>query len=265
MPPCLSTNSHIVYHQLNPHPAMSPVPDPAHESTIKEQLANEAAYRQLLVQGALAVLLPTEELENICVRILIADVIGETLLGNLIGGKVCEGRFIWNNIIKTVEMIESRQQSKATGEDHEIDHRNRLEKFGLLPEDSPSSKAAGPPHQSVSSKVFWQVLQYGFLTISVLWFMIGGLVAASSSRTTGQASSTPGAVKGMDPPPITKTSEPPNSLRRPVLHFRIFPLISVLLNLPRRMPWLSGFFSLLQHQLIYGPLKVGVQDGLIDR
>lgn len=243
---------------------MSPVPDPANESTIKEQLANEAAYRQLLVQGALTVLLPTEELENICVRILVADVIAETLLGSLIGGKACEGRFIWNNIIKIVEMIQSQQPPTATGEDHEIDHRSRLEKFGLLSDHGPSREVAGPPqHQSIVSKVFWQVLQYGYLTISVLWFVIGGLVVASS-RTRGQASSSPAAVQGKDSPPIIKTTEPPNSLRRPVLHFRIFPLISVLLNLPRRMPWLSGILSLLQHQLIDGPLKVGVQDGLID-
>ena len=243
---------------------MSPVPDPAQKSTVKEQLANEAAYRQLLVQGALAILLPTEELENVCVRILIADIIGETLVGNLIGGKACEGRFIWNNIIKTVEMIKSQRQPPATGEKHEINRRSRLEKFGLLPDDGPSRNAAGPPQQSRSSKLFWQVLQYGYLTISVLWFMIGGLIAASS-RTTAQVSSTPGAVQVMmDSPPITKTGEAPHRSRRPVLHFRIFPLISVLLNLPRRMPWLSGFCSLVQHQLIYGPLKIGVQDGLID-
>lgn len=242
---------------------MSPVPNPAQESTVKEQLENEAAYRQLIVQGALAVLLPTEELENVCVRTLIADVVGETLLGGLIGGKACEGRFIWNNIIKTVEMIQSQPEPKATGEDHEINSRSRLEQFGLLPEDGQSRKAAGPAHQSISSKVFWQVLQYGYLIISALRFTIVGLIAASS-RTTPRASSTPSAVKGIDTPPITKTTEPPNSWRRPVLHFRIFPLISVLLNLPRRMPWLLGCFSLLQHQLIYGPVKLGVQDGLID-
>ena len=264
MLPCLATNSHLIYHQLNPHPAMSPVPDPAHEFSIKEQLANEVAYRQLLVQGALAVLLPTEELENICVRTLIADVIGETLLGSLIGGKACEGRFIWNNIIKIVEMIKTGQRSKATAEDHEIDRRSRLEKYGLLSDHGVSGEAAMPLHQSTASKIFWQVLQYGYLTISVLWFMIGGLVA-TSLRTRGQASSRLDAVQGRDSPPITKFAEPPNSLRRSVLHFRIFPLISVLLNLPHRMPWLSGFFSLLQHQLIYGPSKVGDQDGLIDR
>lgn len=262
MTPCFSLHSHMIYHQLHPHPAMSPVPDPAHESTIKEQLANEAAYRQLLVQGALAVLLPTEELQNVCVRILIADVIGETVLGGLIGGKACEGPFIWNSIIKTVEMIQSRLQPRARGEDHEIDRRSRLEKFGLLPEDGPSRTAASPPHQSVVSKAFWQVLQYGYLTILVLWFTIGGLIAASSRRS---ASSAAGAVQGMHSPPISTAGEPPNRLRRPVLHFRIFPLTSVLLNLPRRMPWLSGFFSLVQHQLIDGPLKVGVQDGLIDQ
>lgn len=252
----------MIYHQLSPHPAMSPVPDPAQESTVTEQRENEAAYRQLVVQGALAVLLPTEELENVCVRTLIADVVGEIFLGNIIGGKACEGRFIWNNIIKTVEMIQSRQKPNATSEDHEVNRRSRLEKFGLLSEGGQSRAADEASHQSMSSKLFWQVLQYGYLLFSILRFTIVGLVAASSRRR--RASSAPGAVQGMDAPPITKTSEPPTISRRPVLHFKIFSLISVLLNLPLRMPWLSGCFSLLQHQLIHGPLKVGVRDGLID-
>lgn len=241
---------------------MSPVPDPTDKRTVKEQQENEAAYRQLIVQGALAVLLPTEELENACVRTLIADVVGETILGNIIGGKGCEGPFIWNNIIKVVEMIKARQEPKATGKDLEVDNTSQLDKFGLLSADGQSKKSTGPSHLSKSSKIFWQLLQYGYLIFSMLRLAIVGLFAASSR--TSRASSTPGAARGIDPPPIAKPMEPPTTLR-PILRFKFFSLISVLLNLPLRMPWLSGCFSLLQYQLIHGPWEVGATDGLIDR
>jgi hypothetical protein len=262
MEPWLSTNPHTIYHQLNPHPAMSPVPDPSQALTVKEQEENEAAYRQLLVQGALAVLLPTDELKSACVRTIVADVIAEKILGSIVGGKASEGRFIWNGIIKTVEMINARQGAEATGEDPEAERKSQLEKFGLLSEGGQSRTGDGPSHRSMSSKVFWQILRYGYLMFSASRFMISGLIAASSRPP--RASSTPVAAKGLDSPPITKTMQPRN-MSRPVLEFKIFPLISVLLNLPLRMPWLSGCASLFQHQLIHGPLKVGATDGLIDQ
>ncbi len=239
---------------------MSPVPDPRQASTVKQQEENEAAYRQLLVQGALAVLLPTDEVKNACVRTIVADVIAEKILGSILGGKACEGRFIWNGIIKTVQMINARQGAEATGE---AERKSQLEKFGLLSEGGQSRTGDGPSsHQSMSSKVFWQILRYGYLMFCTLRFMIFGLIAASSR--TPRASSAPVAVKGLDSPPITKTMQP-RKISRPILEFKIFPLISVLFNLPLRMPWLSGCASLLQHQLIHGPLKVGATDGLIDQ
>jgi len=52
---------------------------------------------------------------------------------------------------------------------------------------------------------------------------------------------------------------------RPILSFRIFPLVSVLLDLPSRMPWLSGSMALLHHHLMHGMLKVGATDGILDQ
>ena len=72
-----------------------------------DQARNEAMYRQLLVQGALAALLPTEDLENACLRTLVADVIADTILEKSIGGKVSESWFLWSMVSKAVAAHQS--------------------------------------------------------------------------------------------------------------------------------------------------------------
>lgn len=252
-----------MYHNINPHPALSPIPTATKESTIVDQSKNEKGYRQLLVQGALAVLLPTEDLENVFLRTLVADVIGETILGNTIGGKASEGWFIWGSIIKIVDVIQARLDLKASGEKHDSDTRSRLEKFGLLSERGQSTPPSNHSLRSMHSKLFWRILQYGYLTFLTLRFVILGLVATFSQSPQPWSSGLKTA-EGLDTPPIAKIVEPPTPLR-PILNFKVFSLISVLLNVPLRMPWLSGSLALLQHQLIQGPLKVGDTNGLLNQ
>ncbi len=145
----LLTNPRVIYHSLYPQPALSPVPDAATPLTVAEQSEHETQYRQLLVQSALAVLLPTEDLENACLRTLVADVLAESILGNAIGGKSSEGYFIWETITKIVTLVKTRIQPKVTGKEIEVDTRSRLEKFGLLSE---RSEATGkfPPFRPLS-------------------------------------------------------------------------------------------------------------------
>lgn len=264
-PPPLALDPHVIYHNLNPHPALSPIPDPTKESTVVDQARHEMAYRQLLVQGALAVLLPTEDLENVFLRTLVADVIGETILGNWIGGKASEGWFIWGNISKIVDVIKPRLEHKASGEKMENDTRNRLEKFGLLSERGQSTDFAQNPSRSICSKLVWQILQYAYLTFLAIRFMILGLalgLVATYSPSPHLPSSR--IAQGVESAPIAKTMEPPKN-PRPILDFKIFSLVSILLNIPLRMPWLSGSFSLIQYQLIHGPLKVGATNGLLNQ
>ena len=258
LPPLL-TDPHVIYHNLIPHPALSPVPDPAVPSSLTEQREHEAEYRQLLVQGALAVLLPTEDLENACLRTLVADVIADSILGNSIGGRVCEGWFIWGGITKLVDMVKARIDPKATGEEIEIDTRSRLEKFGLLSEKGESKKARKHDRRSTFSSVFWRILQYGFLTFMTVRFVILGFITASSrpmrstwtSKTSGSS----------EPWPIVEG----RGLPRPILSFKILSVMPVLLDLRSRMPWLSGSLALLQHQLIHGPFGLAATDGILDQ
>lgn len=216
------------------------------------------------MQGALAVLLPTEDLENVFLRTLVADVIGETILGNGISGKASEGWFIWGSIVKIVDVIQTRLDLKTSGEEQENDTRSRLERFGLLSERGQSKQPTKQQSlRSMHSRLFWRILQYGYLTFLTLRFVILGLVA-TFSQSSQPSSSALKIAEGLDMPPIAKIVEPP-ILPRPILNFKGFSLISVLLNVPLRMPWLSGSLALVQHQLIHGPLKVGATKGLLNQ
>ncbi|KAL8736874.1 MAG: hypothetical protein Q9181_002240 [Wetmoreana brouardii] len=254
----------LVYHSLNPHPALSPVPDPLLESSITQQLKNEGDYRQQLVQGALAVLLPTEDLENVCLRTLVADVFAETILGNSIGGRVCEGWFIWTSIAKLVEAVKASMSPRATGEEIEVDTRSRLEKFGLLSERGDGTRPAKDGNRrSAFSEVFWRGLQYGYLMVITLRFVVVGLFAASSEPRRSSWSWKAAAADS----PNAKPTEAPAAVLGPMLNFKIFSLVSTMFDMSFRMPWLSGSLALLQHHLVRSPLallRVGAVDGLLD-
>ena len=84
------------------------------------------------MRGALALLLPTEDLENESLRTLVADVIAEVILGNAIGGKMCEPPFIWTSLATLAEAADARIRPQASGEMVKKETRGRLEEFGLL-------------------------------------------------------------------------------------------------------------------------------------
>ncbi|CAF9922135.1 MAG: hypothetical protein ALECFALPRED_002014 [Alectoria fallacina] len=254
-------HAYRVSHQLQHLTALplSPVLDPADPSNVTKQQEHEAEYRQLLVQGALAVLLPTEDLENACLRTLVADVIADSILGNSIGGKVCEGWFIWGGITKLVEAVKARIEPTATGEEMEVDTRSRLEKFGLLSETRQSKEARKDERRSMFSSAFWRILQYSFLTFVTIRFVILGFITASSRPMRSTPTSKTSSLS--EASPMEGRMEAP----RPMLGFRIFSLISVVLDLRSRKPWLSGSLALLQHQLIHGPLGLAATDGILDQ
>ncbi|KAK8213565.1 hypothetical protein M8818_002867 [Zalaria obscura] len=129
-----------LYHTIHPHPALSPVP--TDDIASAEQLENEAAWRQLLIQGVLALILPPEHLENPCLRVLVGEIFSELILGNGICGKACEGWLIWELITKSIQV------ARFKGEDPlrvvEALPVNRLERFGLLSSEKTARAAAGP-------------------------------------------------------------------------------------------------------------------------
>jgi hypothetical protein len=99
-PPPFQTDPREIYHSICPFPALSPVPRAGSELVIQQQKENEAAYRQLLVQGVLAILLPTEDLENDCLTAIVGQVFSEMIIGGAIGGKASEPWLLWEGITK---------------------------------------------------------------------------------------------------------------------------------------------------------------------
>ena len=205
-------------------------------------------------------LLPTEDLGNACLRTLVADIIGEMILGNGVGGKACEGWLIWEGITKIVENVKAQVGPKATGEEIEVDTRSRLEKFGLLTEreDEPKPTTA-QSRSSVVSEVFWRLLQYGYLAFITVRFVLVGLATASSRAPR------PPTVSGTTGPDVPQDcSTTHKTAKRPILSYEIFSLIDLILDLSNRMPWLSGALCLAQHHAT-SSARVGATDGILDK
>ncbi|KAF3491648.1 uncharacterized protein GIQ15_01165 [Arthroderma uncinatum] len=139
----------LVYHMLNPHPALSPVPGPGDEDAVKQQEA-ERVYRQLLAHGAMAVLLPTEDLQNVCLRTLVGDILADLLLGGVVGGKVAEGWFIWDAISNILTSLNHTRQSDGV----EHDQSGNLEKADHEPDQERSSSVIAQL-LDISSRMPW--------------------------------------------------------------------------------------------------------------
>ena len=231
--------------------------------TIKGQTHNEAVYRQSIVQGALAVLLPTEDLENACLRTLVADVIADAILSNSIGGKVSESWFIWSNVSKVVKAIKAYTEPRAKVQEIEAASRGRLEKFGLLADKRNDEKLTRPQKKgrAAVSAVLWHILQYGYFFYVATRFLIHGLWLAYHAPPR---SFTTSHTSPISPIPKSFHAEARKPLR-PILAFRSFAMLSAVTDLPQHMPWLAGALSLIRHQLLFGPLALGATDALLDQ
>lgn len=250
-----------IYHQLNPHPGLSPVPSVSLQSF--EQEKNEDLYRHLLAQGLLAVLLPTEDLENVCLRTLVEDVLSDLILGNQVSGRICEGWFIWTAISKVITMAKQRDSEVGltVGQSlNAVAESNRLERFGLLSEDGNEDQEAQKYSQSTASLWLWKILYSIYLTFVTMRFIIGGLLHTVSSSPEAK----PTEILQTDPDTTTKVANQPNPYR-PVLSYRAFGLISQSLEVPQRMPWLNGSLSLIQSLLLTGPGRIGDTGSVLDR
>lgn len=251
-----------------PFPALSPVPDGG-QNTL-QQLENESAYRQLLVQGVLAVLLPTEDLENDCLTTLVGQIFSEMILGDGIGGKASEPWLLWEGITKIAEVIQTQMpKSKA---------QVRVERSNsdLVDSSPPNLTGRSTKQWEISRslhKTFWLVLQYGFVAFTAVRFFVITLATASSlpsriAPTTKITGSTL-ANDHIEPPNLisSKTSSASRQVpsKQPIIKMKIWSCASSLLDLDARMPWLSATISLLQWLALTGPGEIGNTDGMVDK
>ncbi|KAL2822524.1 PXA domain-containing protein [Aspergillus granulosus] len=258
----LSPSSREIYHALNPHPGLSPVADPSDPHSISAQRENEAAYRRLLVNGVLAVLLPTEDLENACLRTLTTDVLSDLILGNEVSGKMCEGWFLWESTTKLLDLLARKKNAEHEDKSAETEpsRPNQLQQFGLL--SSPNSESNHPSSiaQSQATSWVWSLLQYAFVAYVTLRFIVTGLLRVAS---------TPPVILSSHLCPGSPVDEPLSKRgqveKRPVLDYRLYGMLSQLLDTPRRMPWLGGLLALFQYLILAGPGRVGDSGSVLDR
>ena len=236
---------------------------------LARQKLNETAYRQLLVQGALAVLLPTEDLQNAPLRTLVGDIVADLILGQVIAGKVAEGWFMHETVSKIVAVSRPRIESKATGDELRVDSRDRLEKFGLLSSKAEDGDAhSSSAHQSSASVWFWSILQYLYLTYLFGRFVVMGL---SEARTLPDRTSRSSHVSLSTITANGQGSRPPSSSNlnnlslRAVLDYRGAALVTSALDLSSRMPWLQSTFSYWQHFLTLGMGHLASANSLFDK
>ena len=239
---------------------------PDGEQNTKLQMENEAAYRQLLVQGVLAVLLPTEDLENDCLTALVGQIFSEMILGSGIGGKACEPWLLWEGITKAAEVIQThlpKSKAQVRVERSNSDLRNSM----------PLNMSGGSTkHWRLGrsiQKTFWLILQYAFLAFTAVRFIIITLVTSSTLPSRTNTSGSGYSKEYMEPPEPTDTNRPSKGrtvpLKQPVIKMKIWSCVSSVLDLGVRMPWLSATISMLQWGAITGPGEVGNTDGIIDK
>jgi hypothetical protein len=277
----LVSDSRLIYHTLHPHPALSPVPTDSVPSSIVEQRESESAWRQLLVQGVLAVLLPTDDLENACLRSLVAEIFAEMILGNGISGKACEGWLLWEgitSIAKALQIDDAKEDSVQSTDTSSEQAMTRLERFGLLSsarseQPGTSSTLAAIRHHHKTwpafiSGLFWTIVQYLFWASTAVRAAVSTLATASSlppRRVVNEPSPVEASSQSFLLPVDTPLSTRPSGTKRPVVSMGLWSCIAQLAELSVRMPWLSGSISMLHWGLLAGPGKVGDTDGILDR
>ena len=243
---------------LNPHPALDP------GLPAEEQHVLQRNHRQLLVQGVLASLLPTEDLQNSPLRILVTDIIADLILGRVTDDRLCKGWFLHETVSKVVAVITARTQPKITHAEMQADARSRLEKFGLLSANTGDLHDNSPEiRQSTVSAWFWMVLQWIYLAFVSIRLIILGLMHARRLPSRRQHQTLPSSPTPNPEAPTPQNGNDPSS--HLVLNYRTFKVVSTLLNLSRRMPWLEGFLCFVQHLLTSRTGRTGPSDSLLNK
>ncbi|KAL4974443.1 PXA domain-containing protein [Aspergillus desertorum] len=239
---------------------LSPVPDPADENSGAQQRESETVYRRLLVNGVLAVLLPTEDLENACLRTLLSDILSDIIMENQVSARVCEGWFMWESTTKLLDIFSKDKDGRGDGAAETDSSRSRrLEQFGLLSNTDSDKDESPSTVPSYFPSWIWQIFQYAFYAYVTLRFIVAGLFRNASTTPVNPNLRPPASL--VDRP----TTKYDISGRRPVLDYRLFGMLSQLLDISRRMPWLGGLLALFQYLILAGPGKVGGVGGVLDR
>lgn len=248
-----------VYHSLCPLAPLTPIPRPGDPSSIARQQENETLYRQLLVQGVLAVLLPTEDLENDCLTSLVGQIFSELIVGNVLANRLSQPWLIYEIFIILTRLLD-RKASEPIEEG--VAEALQAGSTSALPR---------PVRRSWSIQgAFWSLVQWSFLAFSTIRFLVVTLAMSSSlpprsdgelnekDQVTGQISHS----KMLNPPASSNEVQP---VKTPIAAFKLWSCVADLIEMDSRMPWLSGIMSLFQLGAMSGPGRIAGLNGAMDR
>lgn len=238
--PPLAIDPREAYHSLWPLPLLSPVPRPGDAETAAEQRDNETAYRQLLAQAVLAVLLPTEDLENPCLTALVGQIFSELIIGDVFVNKAAQPWLILEGICILARSLEGKNTAAA---------------YGAQPTSLGDPVTEG--RMRSMQRFLGSALLLALTVLSSIWHLIVSLASSSSPPRV-----TPGIDTERKP---SQTPGPPQPDKVPVLDFAAWRCVGNLVEINARMPWLCGFLSLLQFGAVHGPGRVAGLGSTLDR
>lgn len=250
--PPIQVDAQEIYHSLCPLPYLSPIPRVEQPETVSEQAENEVAYRQLLVQGVLAVLLPTEDLENDCLTSIVGQILSELLISNVVVKKASEPWMIWTGLTLLAEVLGRRKRDEQIAD------------LGRQHGSAPATKSF-----SISG-LLWSLLHYTFTLMTLIRAFVLTVVTSRTLPSRGQPFPTKKSGSKSDRH-HSEATEPgpdllaPNSVKIPILAYGIWSTISNLVHAECRMPWLVGSLSMAQWLAIAGPGHLASFDGVVDR
>lgn len=223
----------------------------------------------MLVQSLLVILLPSEDLQNDCFRSLAEEILAEMIIGNIISNRLCQPWALWELITNIVQSTKaSRPRSAESDAPHTVHDNNgglgssdrsprnksRLAQFGLLSNplsiDQQSNNrlpSTDKPRFKALTDTLWSIIG----CIVLLFTMIRSLLVIVSSFSKLPARMEYLNTRGLKP--------------RPIMSMGIWSAVTNLIEVPIRMPWLSGVVCLAKVAVLSGPGRVAGPDSKLDR
>lgn len=218
------------------------------------------------MQGVLAILLPTEDLENACLTALVGEILSELVIGNLLANRLSQPWLIWECLIILTRLARKRDAAETPN--------------GDAPRaDAPRADAPPGPNNTrqVSSKrswsihqVFWSLVHWGFLAVHLIRLLVGAIMLSRSLPPRSNA-----IIRQVDSIELSYTEKSydlptnfvshPKPVKAPIVDFNVWSCLANLLEIDVRMPWLTGALSMGQWAAMRGPGKLAGFNGSLDR
>ncbi|OAA57851.1 Phox-associated domain protein [Niveomyces insectorum RCEF 264] len=277
----------------NHHTARRAHPWRGRRSRPTPQAANEAAYRQLLVRGVLAVLLPTEDLANDCLTALVGPIFSELLIGNVLARRLAEPWMMWEMVGLLARLVREKLDGdvQKTSSSSSSSRKSKAAQPQIAPPQPQEATQPVPVRVPKASRlastvapVFWLVLRVGFALIAALRFLVVIISLLRSPRlrrrngpplldTSSSSNNNNNKDKNVAPSSASvfstaaaaSTAGSPTPDPVPVLAFSLWTTVANIAQLEVRMPWLYGSVCLLQWLALTGPGRIAGLNGPVDR